>query len=56
MADESRYPAFFPQSVEVASAATTALILEILFGLIGVLGVGHAYGRRLGLAIVLFIT
>ncbi len=42
-------------SVEVSTAAMTALVLEIVFGLFGILGVGHAYARRLGLALVLLV-
>lgn len=51
------YPAYgAPQeSLDVQNAAVTALALEIIFGLFGILGVGHAYTGRLALGIALFI-
>lgn len=45
-------PAVYPPEVE--GAANTALALEIIFGLFGILGVGHAFAGRISLAIKLF--
>lgn len=42
-------------SPEVQAAATTSLILEILFGLFSLLGVGHVYSGRLGLGLALMV-
>ena len=42
-------------SPETEGAATTALVLEIIFGLFAVLGVGHVYGGRTGLGIALML-
>lgn len=51
------YPAYsMPQTApDVESAATTALVLEIVFGLFSLLGIGHVYTGRIGLGIVLLI-
>jgi len=40
---------------EVQSAATTALILEIVFGLFSLFGIGHVYSGRLGLGLALMV-
>jgi hypothetical protein len=40
---------------EVQGASTTALVLEIIFGFFGLLGVGHAYGGRLLLGVLLMV-
>lgn len=40
---------------EVSRAATIALVLEIVFGLFGILGVGHAYSGRLLVAVGLLV-
>lgn len=45
-------PAVYPPEVE--RAANIALALEIIFGLFGILGVGHAFTGRTSLAIKLF--
>jgi len=42
-------------SPETEGAATTALWLEIIFGLFFLLGVGHVYTGRIGLGIILMI-
>jgi len=42
-------------SPETEGAATTALWLEIIFGLFSLLGVGHVYTGRIGLGIILMI-
>ena len=42
-------------SPETEAAATTALWLEIIFGLFSLLGVGHIYTGRIGLGIILMI-
>lgn len=42
-------------SPEVQSAATTALILEIVFGLFSLFGIGHVYSGRLGLGLALMV-
>jgi len=48
-------PAAAPLSPEVQSAATTALILEIVFGLFSLFGIGHVYSGRLGLGLALMV-
>ena len=42
-------------SPETEGAATTALWLEIIFGLFSLLGIGHVYTGRIGLGIILMI-
>ena len=42
-------------SPETEGAATTALWLEIIFGLFSLLGVGHIYTGRIALGIILMI-
>ncbi len=42
-------------SPEVEGAATTALWLEIIFGLFSLLGIGHVYTGRIWLGIILMI-
>jgi hypothetical protein len=42
-------------SPETEGAATTALVLEIVFGLFSLLGIGHVYGGRTVLGIALMI-
>ena len=42
-------------SPETEGAATTALWLEIIFGLFSLLGVGHVYTGRIGLGIILMV-
>ncbi len=42
-------------SPETEGAATTALVLEIIFGLFSLLGIGHVYGGRTVLGIGLMI-
>lgn len=42
-------------SPETEGAATTALWLEIIFGIFSLLGVGHVYSGRIGLGIVLMV-
>ena len=44
-----------PVPPEVQSAATTALILEIVFGLFSLFGIGHVYSGRLGLGLALMV-
>jgi hypothetical protein len=44
-----------PYPPEVQGASTTALILEIIFGIFGLLGVGHVYSGRFALGILLMI-
>jgi hypothetical protein len=44
-----------PLTPEVQSAATTALILEIVFGLFSLFGIGHVYSGRLGLGLALMV-
>lgn len=44
-----------PVSPEVQAAATTALILEIVFGLFSLFGIGHVYSGRLGLGLALMV-
>ena len=44
-----------PLPPDVQGASTTALWLEIIFGLFGLLGVGHAYSGRLLLGALLLI-
>jgi hypothetical protein len=39
----------------VQSAASTALALEIIFGFFGLLGIGHIYGGRIVLGILLMV-
>jgi hypothetical protein len=51
----SSEPAAAPLSPEVQSAATTALILEIVFGLFSLFGIGHVYSGRLGLGLALMV-
>ncbi len=48
-------PAAAPVSPEVQTAATTALILEIVFGLFSLFGIGHVYSGRLGLGLALMV-
>ncbi len=40
---------------EVQGAANISLVLEVLFGLFGILGVGHAYSGRVALGIALMV-
>lgn len=42
-------------SPETEGAATTALWLEIIFGLFSLLGIGHVYSGRTALGIALMI-
>jgi hypothetical protein len=42
-------------SPEVEGAATISMVLEIIFGLFGVLGIGHVYTGRVALGILLMI-
>ena len=44
-----------PLAPEVQRAATTALILEIVFGLFSLFGIGHVYSGRLGLGLALMV-
>jgi len=44
------------QSPDVQGAATTSLVLEIIFGLFSLLGIGHVYSGRLGLGIALMLA
>ena len=44
-----------PLAPEVQAAATTALILEIVFGLFSLFGIGHVYSGRLGLGVALML-
>jgi hypothetical protein len=55
---ETTPPAAAPKELlapEVQSAATTALILEIVFGLFSLFGIGHVYSGRLGLGLALMV-
>ncbi len=40
---------------EVQAATTTALILEIVFGLFSLFGIGHVYSGRVGLGLALML-
>ena len=42
-------------SPDVEGAANTSLALEIIFGLFGVLGIGHVYTGRVALGVLLII-
>src|SRR5215510_7859831 len=42
-------------SPETEGAATTALLLEMIFGFFGLLGMGHIYSGRTALGIALMI-
>jgi len=44
-----------PNSAVTQGASTTALWLEIIFGIFGLLGIGHAYSRRVPLGLGLMI-
>lgn len=52
---QGRMYASQPLPPDVQGASTTALWLEIIFGLFGLLGVGHAYAGRLLLGALLMI-
>lgn len=53
--DKPSVPSQEPSLPEVQAAATTSLILEILFGFFSLLGVGHVYTGRIGLGVALMV-
>jgi hypothetical protein len=44
-----------PAAPQVQAAATTSLVLEIVFGFFSLLGVGHVYTGRIGLGLALMV-
>ena len=44
-----------PSVHQVQAAATTSLVLEIVFGIFSLLGVGHVYTGRIGLGLALMV-
>ena len=54
---ESQKPVYvvLESSPEIEGAATTALWLEIIFGIFSLLGIGHVYSGRTALGIALMI-
>ena len=54
---ESQTPASSPGPLhpDVQAASTTSLVLEIVFGLFSLLGVGHVYSERIALGVGLMV-
>jgi hypothetical protein len=53
--DPGQYYGASQPTPEIQGASTTALILEIIFGIFGLLGIGHVYSGRFALGILLMI-
>ena len=46
---------FASSEPDVQAAATTSMVLEIVFGLFSLLGIGHVYAGRVGLGLALML-
>ena len=58
MSDSPQQLVYYAKQIspEIEGASTTALWLEIVFGLFSLLGIGHVYTGRIWLGIALLIA